>query len=76
MANASAHARAATLHRGLVISGDRFVSTHAEGEALRAQLPDALAVKMDGAAVAQVCHDFQRFVIFSVRSAAPAPRCA
>ena len=46
------------LHRGLVISGDRFVSTDAECRALRSALPQALAVEMEGAAVAQVCHDF------------------
>lgn len=46
------------LHRGLVISGDRFVATAAESQALRAELPDALAVEMEGAAVAQVCHAF------------------
>jgi adenosylhomocysteine nucleosidase len=48
------------VHRGLVVSGDRFVSTAAESAALRAALPDALAVEMEGAAVAQVCHDFAR----------------
>lgn len=47
-------------HAGLVISGDRFVATAAESAALRAALPDALAVEMEGAAVAQVCADFQR----------------
>jgi len=52
------------LHAGLVISGDRFVSTAAESVALRAALPDALAVEMEGAAVAQVCADFGRpFVV-------------
>jgi adenosylhomocysteine nucleosidase len=49
-----------TTHRGLVISGDRFVSSGAESRALRDALPDALAVEMEGAAVAQVCHDFAR----------------
>jgi adenosylhomocysteine nucleosidase len=49
---------AATLHRGLVVSGDRFVSTTAESEALRSALPDALAVEMEGAAIAQVCRDY------------------
>lgn len=48
------------LHRGLVISGDRFVSTEAESRALRSALPLALAVEMEGAAVAQVCADFAR----------------
>ena len=46
------------LHRGLLVSGDRFVSTAAESDALRRDLPDALAVEMEGAAVAQVCHDY------------------
>lgn len=50
--------RGGTLHRGLIISGDRFVATAAESTALRAALPDALAVEMEGAAVAQVCHAF------------------
>lgn len=45
-------------HQGLLISGDRFVSTTAESQALRAALPDALAVEMEGAAFAQVCHDY------------------
>jgi len=49
------HAR---VHAGMVISGDRFVATSAESDALRQQLPAALAVEMEGAAVAQVCHDF------------------
>ncbi|MCM2991392.1 hypothetical protein M3580_19775, partial [Bacillus safensis] len=45
----------AALHAGLVISGDRFVSSEQEVVAQ----PDALAVEMEGAAIAQVCaeHD-------------------
>ncbi|WP_246294621.1 5'-methylthioadenosine/adenosylhomocysteine nucleosidase [Piscinibacter koreensis] len=46
------------VHRGLVVSGDRFVSGRAENDALCRRLPGALAVEMEGAAVAQVCHDF------------------
>ncbi len=45
------------VHQGLIVSGDRFVATGAESAALRQALPDALAVEMEGAAVAQVCHD-------------------
>ncbi len=45
-------------HRGLVVSGDRFVSSAAESARLQAELPDALAVDMESAAVAQVCADF------------------
>ncbi|MBE7366867.1 5'-methylthioadenosine/adenosylhomocysteine nucleosidase [Ramlibacter pallidus] len=47
------------LHRGLVASGDRFVSSAAESRALHFALPDVLAVEMEGAAFAQVCHDYR-----------------
>jgi adenosylhomocysteine nucleosidase len=50
-------ARTPRIHQGLIVSGDRFVCTEAESVDLRARLPDALAVEMEGAAVAQVCHD-------------------
>jgi adenosylhomocysteine nucleosidase len=45
------------VHAGMVISGDRFVASASEAAALRQRLPDALAVEMEGAALAQVCHD-------------------
>ncbi|MFT3718519.1 5'-methylthioadenosine/adenosylhomocysteine nucleosidase [Pseudorhodoferax sp.] len=48
----------ARVHRGLLVSGDRFVCSAAESQALQAALPDALAVDMESAAVAQVCHDY------------------
>jgi adenosylhomocysteine nucleosidase len=48
----------ARVHSGLVVSGDRFVSTLPESRALQAALPDALAVEMEGAAIAQVCADY------------------
>ncbi len=51
---------AARVHRGLIISGDAFIGSAAQGVTLRALLPDALAVEMEGAAVAQVCADFGR----------------
>lgn len=46
------------VHQGLLLSGDRFVATEAESTALRRELPGALAVEMEAAAVAQVCHDY------------------
>jgi adenosylhomocysteine nucleosidase len=46
------------IHEGLVASGDRFVSSATEAQTLRLALPDALCVEMEGAAVAQVCHDY------------------
>lgn len=47
------------LHQGLVLSGDRFVATTAESQSLQRAFPQALAVEMEGAAFAQVCHDYQ-----------------
>jgi adenosylhomocysteine nucleosidase len=47
------------LHQGLLISGDRFVSTTAESQKLQQDLPQALAVEMESAAFAQVCHDYK-----------------
>ncbi len=46
------------VHTGLIVSGDQFIHTAQVSAALREALPDALAVEMEGAAVAQVCHDF------------------
>lgn len=43
--------------RGLVSSGDQFFASADAVAALRALLPDTLAVEMEGAAVAQVCHE-------------------
>jgi adenosylhomocysteine nucleosidase len=40
---------------GLVISGDAFIGAHETAWRLRNDLPDALAVDMESAAVAQVC---------------------
>jgi adenosylhomocysteine nucleosidase len=46
------------VHHGLIVSGDRFVSSSFEASALQQALPEALAVEMEGAAFAQVCHDY------------------
>lgn len=53
---------AAIVHHGLIASGDRFVSGVTESGVLRSSLVqaghDVLAVEMECAAVAQVCHDY------------------
>jgi len=48
----------AQMHQGMIVSGDRFVSQTLESQALQRDLPDALAVEMECAAMAQVCHDY------------------
>jgi adenosylhomocysteine nucleosidase len=51
-----------TVHQGLIASGDRFIGTAQVSrdvqQGLRAHAMHALAVEMEGAAVAQVCHDY------------------
>lgn len=42
---------------GGIASGDRFVSTGAERNSIVKRIPRAMCVEMEGAAVAQVCHE-------------------
>ena len=50
------------VHRGLIASGDQFVCDPLDVDCMRADLQSAghvaLAVEMEGAAVAQVCYDY------------------
>ena len=45
------------VHRGLIASGDQFISARSHIQQLHAALPGLLAVEMEGAAVAQVCFE-------------------
>jgi len=45
------------VYQGLVVSGDQFLADPARSAALREVLPEALCTEMEGAAVAQVCHE-------------------
>lgn len=46
---------AGSYHEGLIITGDRFIHDKEAKHELSAAFPDALAVEMEGCAVAQVC---------------------
>jgi adenosylhomocysteine nucleosidase len=46
------------LHIGMIISGDQFIGLHQDADRLRQALPNACAVEMEGAAVAQICYEF------------------
>lgn len=46
------------IHIGNIASGDKFFASHEEKLALQKALPHVLCVEMEGAAVAQVCYEF------------------
>ncbi len=48
------------VHTGLLGTGDSFVADTSRKNLLKMDLPDLLAVDMESAAVAQVCHEFNR----------------
>ncbi|SSW64505.1 5'-methylthioadenosine/adenosylhomocysteine nucleosidase [Achromobacter agilis] len=48
----------ARVHAGLIATGDVFVNRVDEAQVLRKRLPDALCVEMEGAAMAQICYEF------------------
>ncbi|MBC7390677.1 MAG: 5'-methylthioadenosine/adenosylhomocysteine nucleosidase [Opitutaceae bacterium] len=45
------------IYLGRLASGDQFIGTFNQWEKIRADVMDTLFVEMEGAAVAQVCHD-------------------
>jgi adenosylhomocysteine nucleosidase len=45
------------VHTGIVASGDQFVNDASQREELSRALPGLVCVEMEGAAVAQVCHE-------------------
>lgn len=47
------------LYVGKIASGDAFVSEESKINVLLTDMPDVLAVEMEGGAVAQVCHDYK-----------------
>jgi len=54
---AAFHLSRPRIHRGLIASGDQFVNDREHINGLNAALPGLVAVEMEGAAVAQVCHE-------------------
>lgn len=58
-AQAASAFQGAAVHHGLIVSGDQFID-HAEKVArLRSDFPEALAVEMEAAAIAQTCHQLR-----------------
>lgn len=52
------HINQPSIHSGLIASGDQFITSHEKLMTLREDLPNLLAVEMEGAAVAQVAHAY------------------
>ena len=48
----------AAVHHGLIVSGDQFVHSSESVAEVRRHFPDAQAVEMEAAAIAQSCHRF------------------
>ena len=58
--------------RGLIVSGDWFVDSMDKMKSIVADFPDAMAVDMESAALAQICHLYQMpFLSFRVISDIP-----
>lgn len=57
------------LHQGLILSGDQFISSHEQADRLSTEHPEALATEMEGAAIAQICYEYEvPFVVLRVIS--------
>lgn len=49
----------AQVHLGQIVSGDQFVSNANQFETIKNHFPNALAVEMEAAAIAQTCYQFK-----------------
>ena len=57
---------------GLICTGDQFITAREELDRIKAAHPDGLAVDMESAAIAQVCHLYQvPFLSFRIISDTP-----
>lgn len=45
-------------HKGLIVSGDSFIGSAVQKQKILKNFPEALAVEMEAAAIAQVCHQY------------------
>lgn len=60
------------VHRGLICSGDRFVTSRNELDAIKKNFPEGLAVDMESGAIAQVCYLYNvPFMSFRIISDTP-----
>ncbi|MFI3283428.1 MAG: 5'-methylthioadenosine/S-adenosylhomocysteine nucleosidase, partial [Rikenellaceae bacterium] len=50
------HVEGITVHGGVVCSGDRFITSRVELDAIKQQIPEVLSTDMESNSIAQVCH--------------------
>lgn len=48
----------AQVHQGQIVSGDQFIADSENFATIKQNFPDAMAVEMEAAAIAQTCHQF------------------
>lgn len=65
-------APASDIHFGLICSGDQFIDTIEQVRKIKSSFPEALAVDMESAAIAQTCHLFDKSFI-SIRVISDSP---
>ena len=68
----SSCARETKVSKGIIVSGDQFITERAQLDRIKALFPEALAVDMESAAIAQTCFLLQTpFVSFRILSDTP-----
>ena len=61
------------IHGGLICTGDKFITDRSSLDAIKGKFPEGLAVDMESAAIAQVCHIAGvEFLSFRIISDSPA----
>ncbi len=66
----------AGIHEGLICTGDQFLTTIEEDQAVKRLYPDALACDMESASVAQTCYHYGvPFLAFRAISDVVTPQC-
>lgn len=70
--NESAAGLESRVHCGLICTGDQFITAREELDAIKGRFPEALAVDMESAAIAQTCHLYGvPFISFRIISDTP-----
>ena len=64
-----------SIKQGLIVSGEKFIESKQEVDVIRSHFPQAMAVDMESAAIAQVCH-IKDVPFFCMRVISDTPWCS